>query len=308
MVAGPEEYQCRQAISLIKKRALTEEALAFNYTEFDAEHSPMRDVVAIANTYPMMFPRRVILVANLEKIRSPDQEALLDYIEDPSSRTVFILSADKLDRRTAFYKRLIEKACVVEFPKLKGIALERWAEDYLQRHRFRLSPASLKKVVDLAGEDVQSLASELEKLLIYGTKERTVHDEAINDLISRSRQHSIFEFTRALGLRDRAGALRQLANLVDSGEHYLLILSMMARHFRQILIAKDLMDRGTSPRDAAAAAQVPSFILDEFLRQARAIDWSTSRAIYVQLARADYLLKSSPADGRMVLEDLVCSL
>jgi DNA polymerase-3 subunit delta len=308
VVVGPEEYQCRQAVSLIKRKVLTPDAFAFNYAEFNAQETPIREAVEAANTYPMVSPRRLVLINDIDKIGSTDQEILLAYLEDPALRSVLILTAENLDRRTSVYKRLVEKACVAEFPKLKGFALERWAENFFRRSGFRISSASLKKIVDLAGEDMQSLANELEKLLIYAGMEKVIPDAAVDDLVSSSRQHTIFELTKALGMRDRAGALRQLGSLMDSGEKPLGIASMMARHFRQILIAKDLLEQGKSPRDAATAAQVPPYFLDEFMRHVRAIDWATVRSMYLRLAEVDYRFKSSSPDERMVLENLIYSL
>lgn len=308
VVVGPEEYQCRQAVSLIKKKVLTPDAIAFNYEVFNAHETSIREAVEAANTYPMMAPRRLVLITDIDNPGSVDQDILLAYVENPAPRSVLILKAENLDRRTSFYKRLGEKACIAEFPKLKGFALERWAENFFRRSGFRISSASIKKIVDLAGEDMQSLANELEKLLIYAGMEKVIPDAAVDDLVSSMRQHTIFELTKAMGMRDRPGALRQLVSLLDSGEKPLGIASMMARHFRQILIAQGLLEQGKSPRDAASAAQVPPYFLDEFMRHVRAIDWATARTMYLRLAEIDYRLKSSSPDERMVLENLICSL
>ncbi|HYK90057.1 MAG TPA: DNA polymerase III subunit delta [Acidobacteriota bacterium] len=308
VVMGPEEYLCRQAVALLKHRALTPEAVAFNYVEFSCEESSAREIVEAAQTYPMMSSRRLVLVTHLERASPSDQTALLSYLDSPAERSILLLHAGDLDRRTNFCKQLREKTCVVECPKLKGYALMKWAENFFRSQGFRISQSTLKKAVDLAGEDLQSLANELEKLLIYAGKEKVVPDAALNDLVNSSRQHTVFELTKALGRRDRADALRQLANLLDSGEEALGIVSMMARHFRQILIWKDVVQQGKGVRDAAAAAQVPPFVQDEFAQHVRAIDRDTAAAMFLKLAKADYQFKSSPADKRMVLENLICSL
>ncbi len=308
VVLGPEEYLSREALALLKRKILPPDAFAFNYAEFSALESSAREVIEAAQTYPMMSPRRLVLMTNLERSDAVDQDLLLSYLENPSTRSVLILAAADLDRRTALYRQLREKACVAAFPKLKGPSLKRWTENFLRREGYRISSASLEKFVDLAGEDLQSTVNELEKLLIYAGKERSIPESAVNDLIISSRQHTIFELTEVLGRRDRSSALRQLGSLLDSGEEALVIVTMMARHFRQILIAKDLLEQGKSARDAAAAAQVPTFVQDAFMRSVRAIDWNTAAVMYRQMAEADYRFKSSPADKRMLLESLVSSL
>jgi DNA polymerase-3 subunit delta len=308
LIIGPEEYLCHQAVGFLKQKSLAPEAFAFNFAEFGAAECSAREAVEAAQTFPMMSPRRLVMVTDLERMRVSDHEVLLRYLEEPASRTVMILTATDLDRRTSFYKCLRERTCVVECAKLKGFALERWAESFIRRRGLRVSQSGLKKIVELAGEDLQSLANELEKLLIYAGTEKAISDTAVEDLVNSSRQHSIFELTAALGRRDRVTALRRLGNLVAAGEEPLAIVSMMARHFRQILIAKDLLEQGKNPRETAVAAQVPSFALDEFMQSVRAIDTRTAATMYHRLTEADYRFKSSPADKRMVLEHLICSL
>ena len=83
---------------------------------------------------------------------------------------------------------------------------------------------------------------------------------------------------------------------------------MMARHCRQIFIAKEGILKGDAAREISSAAQIPPFLLDQFLRQARTADASSVQEMYVRLAAIDKLLKSSSLDGRMMLESLICAL
>ncbi len=307
-VLGPEEYLCRQAIGLIKQKALAQDAVAFNYSEFSARETSAAKIIEAAQTYPMLSPRRLVLATDVDQAEPGDLEALLAYLEDPSTKSVLILDAENLDRRTVFYRRLKEKACVAEFARLKGPALERWAENFFRRRNIRISQASLKMVVDLAGEDLQSLSNEMEKLLIFAGKEKVIPETAVGDLISSSRQHSIFDLTAAIGSRDCAGALRQLESLIESGEDPLGIATMVARQFRQMLTVKDLAEQGKRANEIAAILQLPPFVVDKILAQVRGMDWQTARTMYLRLTEADYRFKSSPADKRMVLESLICSL
>ncbi len=309
LIMGPEEYLRRQAVLLLKQKVLSPDGVAFNYSEFSIQENAARQALEAAQTFPMMSARRLVRLTDVEHSTAADQELLLAYLDSPAARSVLLLTAEgELDRRTTFFRRLKEEACVVELLKLKGFALERWAERFFRSQGFRISQTSLKKAVDLAGEDLQTLVTELEKLLIYAGKEKVVPDSAVIDLISGSRQHTIFELTGALGRRDQANALCLLDNLIGSGEEPIAITTMVARHFRQILIAKDLLEQGRSARDAATAAQVPPFAQEEFMRHVRAIDRETAATMYRRLAEADYRFKSSPADKRMLLETLICSL
>lgn len=305
LILGPEEYTRRSTLRTIRASVLAGDAADFNFAEFAAGAS-MREVLEVAETFPMMAPRRLV-TAEIEKIPAPQQELLTAYVRRPSPKTVLVLLARELDRRTGFYRFLAEKTCIVEAPRLKGYAMVRWAEDYVRRRGLRASSASITKIVDLAGSDLMSLVNEIEKLALYGGG-NTIPDAAVDELVQKTRQHGIFELTGAIGMRDRRKALMLLGNLIEGGEPPLLILAMMARHFRQTIIALEMMRRGRRRQEIGRAAQVPAFALKAFLEQARATGLDTARRMYVSLAGIDTRFKSSTVDERMILEDFVCSL
>jgi DNA polymerase-3 subunit delta len=308
LVVGPEEYQCRQAIELLKKHLVNPESQAFDYSEFIAGETAIDEIIEAANTFPMISKRRVVIVNQAEKLNEAEQDSLADSIKTMSLRSTLILFAPDLDRRKKFYKTLREGSCVAEFPKLKGPALEHWAEAYTRKQGYRISSSAIKKIVDLAGSDLQTLATELEKLLLYAGNTKDVPDSAVEDLVRGSRQQSIFDLINAVGRHDRSGALKSLANLVSMGEHPLVVVVMLARYCRQVLIAQEGLLLGSSAREIGIAAQIPPYFLNDFLRQARSANPGSIRQMFVRLADIDRSLKSSSLDGRLLLENLICGL
>jgi DNA polymerase-3 subunit delta len=308
LLFGPEAYLMRRAISLFKEHAIPQEARSFNVVECSGENADAAQILAQANTYPMMSARRLVLVTEVAELPEADLALLAEYARTPQPKTVLVLVAGELDRRGKFYRSMAESACVIECARLKGAALERWADALLARRGLRISPAARKKLVDLAGTDMISLANEIEKLILYAGQEKTIPDAALDLLVQASRLRGIFEITSAVGRKDVRGALHVLGSLLESGENPLGILGLMARHFRQVLIAQELLHEGRSPAEIGRLLQIPEFALMEFLRQVRAVDAENARNMYRRLARTDRRFKSTSSDERMVLEHLICSL
>ena len=308
LVLGSEPYQCRSAIKMLKAKAIPAEAEAFDYSEFSAGDVPVEEIIRTANTFPMVAPKRLTMVTAIDRLRDSECDVLLDSLKSVSSRIILVLYAADLDRRKKFYKTLRAGHCVVELNKLKGVALERWAETFVRQQGYRISSSGIRKLVELVGSDLQILASELEKVMLFAGQEKRIPDSTIDDLVRTSRQHGIFELINALGRLDRKSALAELANLLSMGEHPLVVVAMMTRHCRQVLIAKEGILQRQHPREIGSAAQIPPFILERFLNQARAANFDTVREMYVRLADIDRKLKSSAGDGRMLLEHLICAL
>jgi DNA polymerase III subunit delta len=307
LILGPELYLCQLAINLLKSKSLSPESFAFDFSDFSAGAVSVDQIIEAANIFPMVSRKRMVLVTEADKLKDAEQEELLNALDTLSPRSVLVLFAEDLDHRKRFYKAFREKYCVSEFPKLKDAALEKWAASFIQRQGYRISASGIKKITELAGSDLQTMSGELEKLILFAGKDKSIPDSAVEDLIGGSREQSIFELINAVGRRDRNGALRSLANLLSMGEYPLVIVTMLARHCRQILIAKDGLSKGISAREIGSAAQIPPFLLDQFLRQARAMDSSGVQKMYLTLAEIDRKLKSTSADGRMLLESLICT-
>jgi DNA polymerase III subunit delta len=308
LLLGPEAFLVRRALASLKEKAMPQDALAFNFIECSAKDSTPARIVHEANTFPLMSSRRVVIVTDLEKLAEGGQETLAAYLVSPQKKTVLVLVAEDIDRRTSFYKRILEHASIVECRKLEGVALRRRAEQTFSQQGCRISSSALDLLVDLAGGDLSSMMGEIEKLILYAGTEKTIRDATVELLVEGSRQHGIFELTTAMGQKDRKAALRLLGNLLESGEAPLYILAMMAWHFRRIIIAQEMLAEGRAPGEIGKALKVWGNQLPEFMKGIRSTDPRTMRQMLPRLARMDRAFKSTGADERLLLEELICSL
>ncbi len=308
LLMGPENYLVEHALEIFKRTLVGADLLAFNFASFEAESANITDVVGSARTVPMMAARRLVVLKQVEQLAEPARGILAGYLDQPSASSVLVLTATNIDRRTTFFRGLREKAEILECSRLRRPELERWAAGRIRARGFRISRTALTRLLDTVGTDLQMLASEIEKLTLYAGSDRHIPDSAVDDMAAATRQRGIFELTGAIGRKDVKAALRILGSLLDSGESPIGIAAMMARHYRQIIIARELLDGRRGRHEISAAAQVPQFVLDEFLRQARATDKEAATRLYQRLAEVDRLFKSTNIDERLVLESLLCSL
>jgi DNA polymerase-3 subunit delta len=306
VVLGPEDYLRREAVRLIRDRALHPDSRAFNFAEFSADESRASAVLEAARTYPMMAPRRLVILGDADKAESDDQAAYVEYARSPEARTVLLMTAQTLDKRTRYYKGLCTHAAVMEFLPLDGPALEKWLAEYMRGRGVKVSPKAVRILIDLAGPELQTLIMEAEKVLLAAGPDRCVTEATLADLVRTDRQRSVFELTDALGAGRTPEALAILANLLEGDEPPLRVLTMLARHFRQVLMLREMLGRGQPAREACRAAQVWKN-QDEFVRNAKAMDTPRVERIYRSIAAADLRIKSS-IDPRMLLEYLICSV
>ena len=171
----------------------------------------------------------------------------------------FLLSAPDVDKRRSFYKALAKRAELQVFDKLDATrsGWEEAAFDLAQslgkKRQLRFDGEALDLFVLLTGGDTRTISNELEKIdLFLGEKERHVTLEDVRALVPLSRAGVIFELGNALAARHLERALTLVRRLLDQGESAIgILLVAIIPTVRNLLLAKDLMERHRLPRPSA---------------------------------------------------------
>ncbi|HEY5036813.1 MAG TPA: DNA polymerase III subunit delta, partial [Chthoniobacterales bacterium] len=176
-----------------------------------------------------------------------------------SAEVKFLLSAPEVDKRRSFYKTLGKRAELQVFDKLDASrsGWEEQATDLVQslgrRRQLRFDDEAIDLFVLLTGGDTRVIENELEKIDLYlGEKERRVTLENVRTLVPISRGGVIFELGSALAGRHLERALTLVRRLLDQGESAVgILLVAIIPTVRNLLLAKDLMQRHRLPRPSA---------------------------------------------------------
>ena len=241
--------------------ALAAGIASLNANDFDAKEDRISDALDAARTFPFGSERRVVCIRDLQALtrqgRESEAEALLDYLGRPFTRTVLVMLARGLDRRTVFYRSLANSAALVDCALMKDQDAGKWVEDLARSRGCRMELGVGTRLVAMVGTDSGTLASEMEKLVLLAGADRIVRESALEGTVRESRQHRIFELTDALGRRDRPTALRVLACLLEAGDSAIGIVAMVAWHVRRSLSPGRCSRPGGTPRTSGRPSRSP---------------------------------------------------
>jgi DNA polymerase-3 subunit delta len=201
------------------------------------------------------------------------------------SEVTFLISATEVDKRRAFYKTLVKRAELQVFDRLDS-GRAGWEEEATEivrlrakKRKIQFDDDALDLFVLLTGGDTRQIENELEKIDIYcsaslraveragvsraepkparrtsaGSTARIVVPrvtvDLVRELVPLSRAGIIFELSNALAMRDLKLALMLVRRLLDQGEKAIgILLVAIVPTVRNLLLAKDLMDRHRLPR------------------------------------------------------------
>ena len=308
LLIGVESYLRNAAARAIADAALRDTLLReFNESNFSLLTGAAQEAIAAAEQLPMMATRRVVRITDFDKLREADEEVLIRYINRPAESSVVVFVANDLDKRKKLTKTLLDNCLVVEFPPLKDGEAKAWAKSRLQELKANADSQVLNEIIALVGTDVQTLASELDKLTAAAINTGRITREMVAALIGRSRELSNFELGDYLFARNRKRAVETLHRLLQGGAEPVMLIGAIAGNYHRLALAKDLLTRG-SRDDVFRTVPMPFFKRDTFLATLERTDATKIAHAIKRIAEADLAIKTSQATPRLQLEMLVCEL
>jgi DNA polymerase-3 subunit delta len=281
---------------------------AFNNDVFDLKERGLGAAIATARTLPMMAKRRLVVGKAIDEVKAADLEPLIPYVEDPNPSTCLLLVGDKVDVRLRAFAALRKRGYLHVFAPLRDNALAGWLRTEARARKIALEPDAAGALATLAGPDLGRLAQALEQLSIYVGGDRPIAVADVEDLVAETREHAVFELTKAIGAGDVVRSLALLANMLRNREPALRIQFMLARHLRQVWRAKELAAAGAARGEIAAAVGINPYFLDDIMIPARRMSRASLERGFEWLFQADLALKTSRVEPELALSRLVQAL
>jgi DNA polymerase III subunit delta len=310
LLTGPDDEQKARLVTLLIE-TVEADLRPFNVDKFfpadvrDDARKQFWTVLQLARTLPMMAPRRIVVMAQADRLmpifkqaddeapepgpgapgaktRRPaskaageaELEALDAYLSNPSPECVLVFVAgEKLNRNLKPVKLLEKWAAVVECDPLAGGAdAIAWVKEEAAGEGVRIEPSAARLLAGLAGGDIARLRTEFERVLLFASGDGIITEAAVREIAAAPTATDPWAITNAISRGDAGQALRQLAMKLDAGEIPVMILGQLAWYVR----AKMASSRVASGIDA--------------------------------VFRTDLALKTSGGDPAVLLERLVIEL
>ena len=229
----------------------------------------IRSAVEALQTLPFFGSAKLVWLKNANFLgddqigRSASVQAALEELAeviggDLGADVTFLVSAPEVDKRRSFYKSLVKRADLQVFDRLDS-SRSGWEEKATEivlgrakKNKLQFDDDALDLFVLLTGGNTRQIENELDKIDIFLGEDRRVTLDQIRDLVPLSRAGVIFELGNALASRDLELALTLVRRLLDQGESAIgILLVAILPTIRNLLLAKDLMERHRLPRPHA---------------------------------------------------------
>ena len=152
------------------------------------------------------------------------------------------------------------------------------------------------------------LKGEIAKLAAHAGDRGTITPEDIHAVATLSAEYRVFDLAEKVADGQAKQVMAMLKNMLEGGEQRLMLLSLLQRHYRQMLIARILLDEGQTLFSVAAQLGIPGFASRRLCSSAAAYDIQSLQRAYRTCIRQEYLIKSGRISEEGSLEGLILSL
>lgn len=247
---GDEDYYIDQLSEFLVSTLLQPEEKDFNLDILYGAECSMHQVVELAQAYPMMAERRVVLVREAQMLRS--LEGLETYLQHltPTTVLIFCHKHGTLDMRKSASKEIQKVGVVFESKRLYENQLPAFITNYARRKGCSIEEQAAQILADHVGADLSRLASELDKLLItLPTTSKVITAAMVEEQTGVSKDFNDFELQAALAVRDVLKANRIVKYYQSNPRSFALqrTLSNLFTFFSDVMMAfyaPDKSDRG----------------------------------------------------------------
>ena len=246
---------------------------------------------------------RLVLVGEVERWKAADANAIAGYLADPNPDTVLALTGDiKADSPLG---KSVAKAGEVLVYDVSKRALPGWVKEQFARLGATADGEACRALVELVGDDLDELATEVDKLATWAAGE-PIGAREVATLATGRADMAIFTLTDAWGRRDVRGVLAACETLLDRSDRsrrdeLARIAGSMAAHVARVRACQSLAAEGVRPRDAAVTLKMHPFAAEKAFAQAANFGSDELGEAVVRLAELDHAVKG----GSRLAPDLV---
>ncbi len=238
-----------------------------NFTAFKGNEVTTEQITGIAETLPFFSDQRVILVED-SGLFGKDGDTLAEYLANMPASTAVIFVEESPDKRSRLYKAVEKHGHAAEFKMQTEETLKRWIVSKVASERKKITVRAVDALLERCAMDMEQISRELEKLFSY-TMERDSIDLPDVDAVCTVRiGNHIFDMISAMANKRQKEALLLYYELLALKEPPMRILYLISRQFMQLLLIKDLRNRGYDKKRICERTQLKPFIADKYMTQA----------------------------------------
>lgn len=302
LLYGEEAFLKNSYKNRLKEAIIGDDTM--NFARFEGKGLDVDELIRLADTMPFFAERRLILVEDSGFFKSAS-DALVQYLPSMPDTTILLFVETEVDKRNRLYKKVKDMGYAAELNHQDSAQLARWAGGILTREQKKITKHTMELFLSMAGDDMENIRMELEKLISYTLGREVITDEDVLAVCTVQVTNRIFEMVSAIVNRQPRKAMDLYEDLLTLKEPPMRILFLIARQFNQLLQVKDLMGKGMDKGTIASKLKMQPFVVGKTMPQARQFGREQILSYVEFCVETEEAVKSGRLQDRLAVELLI---
>lgn len=302
LLYGEEAFLKNSYKNRLKEAIIGDDTM--NFARFEGKGLDVDELIRLADTMPFFAERRLILVEDSGFFKSAS-DALVQYLPSMPDTTILLFVETEVDKRNRLYKKVKDMGYAAELNRQDSAQLARWAGGILTREQKKITKHTMELFLSIAGDDMENIRMELEKLISYTLGREVITDEDVLAVCTVQVTNRIFEMVSAIVNRQPRKAMDLYEDLLTLKEPPMRILFLIARQFNQLLQVKDLMGKGMDKGTIASKLKMQPFVVGKTMPQARQFGREQILSYVEFCVETEEAVKSGRLQDRLAVELLI---
>jgi DNA polymerase-3 subunit delta len=256
-----------------------------------ASEASGEDAVAACNALGLFGGGgRLVLVEGVDRWKADDAKTIAAYLKSPTPDTVLALVADELKKESPLVKACAKDADVLVYDTPRR-NLAAWVAEQFSRAGAKADPEACRLLVELVGDNLFDLSSEVDKLAIWADGDE-IRESDVETLVAGRAETPPWTLTDAWGRRDPAGVLAACERVLTRGDKTVGgLVWQLAEHVALVRACAGFAREGVPVADAAKRLRKKEYPVRKAYAQAEAFSGAELDVAVTKLADLDAAVK-----------------
>lgn len=270
--------------------------------KIDYNETNISEIVNLASYTSLFNDNKNLLIKNFD-LSDNDLTILEKYIENPNPLTTLVFTTDKkVDERKKIVKLLKDKKTYINIKPLNYKEISQKLIDIAKKKKYKLNLNDANYITFASLSNYDVAFNQLEKVFLYYNNPCEIKRIDLEGLISHSLDDNNFKFIDMVIKRNINDAMKLLDDFKLFKLEPLILVSMLAKEYRNILIAKDYLQKGYSSNKIKEALSLADWQVDKIINNTYNYSIKELEDKLLDLTELDYQLKTSCIDKYLGLE------
>ncbi|MBR4314867.1 MAG: hypothetical protein IKP66_08165, partial [Lachnospiraceae bacterium] len=230
---------------------------------YTKENFVLNDGVKYIGNMPFMNDKKLIIFDNIDYfVKTKDEKETKDIVEafnnSKDINIVLFLKFENEDRYTKSYdknnlflKYFSDNGISVNTQKLDDEGLNKYVQNHFKKSDVEIDKLNIAYFIRTCGNNISNLFNEADKLMAYIGDKGKVDKSDIDEIVTRNIDDKIYNLIDLYNSNKKEEALKFYGDLLSEGEKVGGIFATFSYNYSNLIVCKDLMQRGKGQREIA---------------------------------------------------------